>query len=88
MTTRYAIQLADFMALRQHDPALGIVLAANAAQQSVRIGKEGFDEDALLLTCPAQKAAVLVEIIRTRYSRDQVCIWRNDTGAASAWRRV
>lgn len=42
--TRYAIQLADFMALRQHDPALGIVLAANAERQSVQIGKERFDE--------------------------------------------
>lgn len=53
--TRYAIQLADFMALRQHDPALGIVLAANAERQSVQIGKERFDEEALPLACPAQR---------------------------------
>lgn len=62
--TRYAIQLADFMHLRQHDPALGIVLAANAERASVMIGKERFDE------------------------RDVVRIWRNDTGAKSAWKRV
>lgn len=86
--TRYAIQLADFMVLCQHDPALGIVLAANAERQSVRIGKERFDEEALPLACPAQQAAALVEIIRTKYRRDEVRVWRNETGAASAWRRV
>ncbi len=88
MTTRYAIQLADFMALRLRDQALGIVLAANAEQQSVQIGKERFDDEALPLACPPEQAAALVEVIRTRYSRDEVRIWRNDTGAASAWRRV
>ena len=88
MTTRYAIQLADFMALRQRDPALGIVLAANAEQKSVQIGKERFDEEALPLACPPEQAAALVEIVRTKYSRDQVRVWRNETGAASAWRRV
>ena len=86
--TRYAIQLADFMALRQNDPALGIVLAANAERASVQIGKERFDEDALPLACPAEQAAALVALVRTKYGRDKVRIWRNDTGAKSAWKRV
>jgi hypothetical protein len=86
--THYAIQLTDFMVLRHRDPALGIVLAANAERQSVRIGKERFDEEAVTLACPAQQASALVELIRTKYRRDEVRIWRNDTGAASAWRRV
>lgn len=86
--TRYAIQLADFMVLRQRDPALGIVLAANVEQQSVQIGKERFDDEALPLACPPEQASALVELIRTKYRRDEVRIWRNDTGARSAWRRV
>ena len=88
MTTRYAIQLADFMHLRQHDPALGIVLAANAERASVQIGAERFDDEALPLACPSEQAAALVELVRTKYSRDVVRIWRNETGARSAWKRV
>lgn len=83
----YAIQLADFMALCRQ-PALGIVLAANAGRQAVAVGKERFDDQALPLNCPDEQAEALVKIIRSRYSRDQVRIWRNDTGAQSAWRRV
>lgn len=86
--TRYAIQLADFMVLRQHDPALGIVLAANVERQPVTIGKERFDDEAVTFACPAEQAAALVQIVRTKYRRDEVRIWRNDTGAKSAWRRV
>lgn len=88
MTTRYAIQLSDFMHLRQHDPALGLVLAANAERQSITVGKERFDDEALPLACPSEQAAALVDLIRTKYRRDEVRVWRNDTGAASAWRRV
>lgn len=84
----YAIQLVDFMWLMQHEPALGIVLAANSERASVRIGKERIDEEALPLACPAEQAEALVAVIRGRFSRDQIRIWRNDTGNGSGWKRV
>ena len=86
--TTYAIQLADFMWLRQHEPALGIVLAANAERASIQIGRERFDDDALPLACPAEQAEALVAVIRGRFGRDQIRIWRNDTGNKSGWKRV
>ena len=44
--------------------------------------------EALPLACPSEQAAALVELVRTKYSRDVVRIWRNETGARSAWKRV
>lgn len=86
--TRYAIQLTDFMALRQSDPALFLVLAANGEREPITVSTEEFDGEAAALACSPEQAGALVRMIRTKYRSDQVRIWRNDTGASNAWQRV
>jgi hypothetical protein len=80
--------LAYLAHLAGADQAAAAALAANAERQPITIGKERFDEEAVTFACLPEQAEALVQIVRTKYRRDQIRIWRNDTGAASAWRRV
>ena len=84
----YAIQLADYLIILRDDPALGIVLAQHTSRETVQVGRERFDEEAVLLHTQGEQADALIAIVRRKYRRDQLRIWHNATGAKSAWRKV
>lgn len=82
----YAIHIADLMALQRAEPALSLVLTQHVGREPVEIDRRQFDGVALPLTCGDNQAAALVELIRRKYRRDQVRIWRQ--GAKGGWKRV
>lgn len=80
----YAIQLTDLLTL-QRDPVMRMVLIPLLSQESVTVVAGQFDGEALPFACGDKQAAAMIEVIRTRYRRDQVRCYHQ---AKKAWRQV
>lgn len=82
----YAIQLADFLVLQRDDLAMRLFLTPKVEMTPVDIGRGKFDSFILPFGCADGQAAAIVEVLRKRYSKEQLRCYRK--GERGGWKRV
>ena len=77
----YAINLGDLMAVAESDQTLFPFLIAPVVQNRLhrRIDPEYPDTEALVLECPPEQAAAIIEVIRLRYPASRLRCYRGRT---------
>jgi len=83
----YAVNLGDLMTLKQIDP-VGMVLFPPDifSTETVEAERHRMDGSAQVLACDDERSAAIVAVLRTKYHRNQIRMYRSETG--KIWKRV
>ena len=83
----YCINLVGLMSMKERDPIGALLFPASVLGSAVTPEKRSLGTEAVMLTCPPERAEAIVGIVRKKYTKQQFLIHASKTGKGG-WKRV